>query len=360
MPCLSEILGQPQAIDTLRRAMTAGKLAHAYLFTGPSGVGKATCARHLAAALDCEQTPGEGCQAHGVGLSPGGLSPGPSGGEPPRSAERSAHHEAECISCHKIDRGIHPDLLHIEPDGAMIKIGQVRTLEQTLSFAPHEGRYRVVLIDGADLLNLNAANALLKSVEEPRPRTLFVLVASAGHRVPPTLVSRCQRLRFVPLSTELVYEVVSQAVGDGNATARHDRQVAAELAEGSAGRALRLLAGEQMSLIESSVERLLRAASVSDPLSLFEAATEAGRDRQLLQEVLDVIRLRLRDRLLCGEGLAPGRVRDPDGAQEVSRLPRKAVLRQLRAVNEAHAALRGNVNPALTLENLVLNMRQAS
>jgi len=327
MPRLSDILGQTQAVDVLRRAAAAGKLAHAYLFTGPEGVGKATCARHLAAALNCDSAPAEGCN--------------------------------ECISCHKIEHGLHPDLLHIEPDGAMIKIGQVRQLEEQLSFAPHEGRCRVVLIDGADLLNLNAANALLKSVEEPRPRTLFVLVASAGHRVVPTLVSRCQRLRFVPLDADLVFQVVSR-VSDAR---EEDRRASAVLAEGSPRRALRLIEGEQVTFIQHTVGALLRAAQSPEMLPLFAAAADAGRDRQALQEVLEVVRVRLRDLLLCREGLADGRVVDaerlPRLQQEAARTSRSAVLRQLRAVQEAQLALRGNVNPTLTLENLVLHMRQA-
>jgi len=330
MPRLSEILGQAQATDVLHRAVRAGKLAHAYLFTGPEGVGKATCARHLAAALNCETTPGEGCDG------------------------------ARCVSCHKVSAGLHPDLLHIEPDGAYIKIGQVRAIEEQLAFAPHEGRYRLVLIDGADLLNINAANALLKSVEEPRPRTLFVLVAAAGHRVAPTLVSRCQRLRFVPLAPELVLEVIGRL----SDAPEPDRRAAAALAEGSPKRAMRLLQGEQMTFIQQTVGALLRAAASREPLEMFETAAAAGKDRQLLAEVLDVLRVWLRDLLLWREGLAEGRAVNVDqleGLREgAARLPRVAVLAQLRAVNAAQAALRGNVNPTLALEHLVLEMRQAA
>lgn len=326
MPRLDDILGQPQATDVLRRAAHAGKVAHAYLFTGPEGVGKATCARHLAAALNCNSAPGQGCDS--------------------------------CVSCHKIAEGLHPDLLHIEPDGAYIKIGQVRAIEEQLDFRPHEGRHRLVIIDGADRLNLNAANALLKSVEEPRPRTLFVLVASDAHRVAPTLVSRCQRLRFVPLEPEVVRRVVEKTSDAPEA----DRRAAAALAEGSPKRALRLLEGEQMALIQQTVGGLLRAAGSDDAGSLLEAASEAGRDRQLLGEVLDVMRVWLRDLLLCREGLAEGRAVNhlPRLQEQAARLSRATVLGQIRAVNEAQSALRGNVNPTLTLEHLVLRMRQAA
>jgi DNA polymerase-3 subunit delta' len=334
MPRLSDIVGQNLAADVLLRSAGAGKLAHAYLFTGPDGVGKATCARHLAATLNCLDHPGEGCA---------------SGGE----------HDS-CISCHKIENGLHPDLMEVAPDGAYIKIGQVRQLEEHLMFEPHEGRFRVVIIDGADQLNLNAANALLKSVEEPRPRTLFVLVASAGHRVVPTLVSRCQRVRFVPLQVDQVLEVVA---GRSDAPERELRAAAA-LAEGSPKRALWLLSGEQMIFIQQTAAALLDAASAREVLPLFDAAAGAGRDRKLLGEALEVARAWLRDVLLCREGLGRGRIVNADQLdrleREASRLPRPAILAQLRAVNEAQAALRGNVHPTLALENLVLQMRQAT
>lgn len=326
MPRLTDILGQDQATDVLRRAMESGKLAHAYLFVGPEGVGKASCATSLFAALNCESAPGEGCES--------------------------------CISCHKIANALHPDLLHLQPEGAFIKIGQVREVEEHLSFTPHEGRYRLVLIDGADRLNPNAANALLKSVEEPRPRTLFVLSASAGHLVTPTLVSRCQRIRFVPLSPEQVLEVVRR---HSEAT-EEDRRAAAALAEGSPRRALKLLGGEQMATIQRTVRALLDGAGRHQVLPVFEAAAEAGRDRQLLQETLDVMRVWLRDLLLCREGLEQGRVVNSDQLaqlrQEAQRVSTPALLEQLRAVGEAQAALRGNVHPTLTLEHLVLRMRQ--
>jgi DNA polymerase-3 subunit delta' len=293
------------------------------------GVVKATCARALAAAINCEEAAGEGC--------------------------------GHCTSCHKIQEGLHPDLIHVEPEGQVIVIGQVRAIETHLGYPPHEGRYRTVIIDGADKLNPSAANALLKSVEEPFSRTIFVLVAASGHLVTPTLVSRCQRIRFLPLrrvDLELLLERYSEA--DESA-----RTAAAAMAEGSAGRALRLLEGDQMSAIKDLVNSLLAAVEEEAAIPLFDAASEAGRDRKVLNEALDVLRLWLRDLLLCQQGLdSGGRVVNSDKLdllrEQARRLTRPALVTRLRAVDEAQAALRGNVHPALTLENLVLRMRQTA
>jgi DNA polymerase-3 subunit delta' len=328
MPRLADILGQDSALTVLRRAIAARKLAQAYLFSGPAGVGKVTTAVALAAALSCEQAPGEGC--------------------------------ADCPSCSKVERGLHPDLFLIAPDGAQIKIDQVRALEQHLGYPPHEGRYRVVVLDGAEQLNVHAANALLKSVEEPRPATLFVLVSATTHRLAPTLVSRCQRIRFAPLDPSTVLSILER---DGAGDAAQQREAAA-LSGGSAQRAMRLLEGEHLALVQQTTAALLQAASSTSVLPLFEAVAEAGKDRPALVEVLDCLRVWLRDLLLVREGIEQGRLLNADHLQrlrdEAQHVDRQAILRRLRAIDEAQAALRSNVQPALTLENLGLRMRQVS
>ena len=315
MPSLTDILGQEQAIRVLRRASDHGRVAQAYMFSGPPGVGKATTAVALAAALNCETKPGVGC--------------------------------GDCLPCGKLERGLHPDLVTLEPTGKQIKtikIDQVRALEEKLAYRPHEGSHRLVLIDGAEHLNTNAANALLKSVEEPRPGTVFVLATSAVHRVVPTLISRCQRLRFVPLGQEIVASILARRAADASPD---ERQAAASFCEGSARRALDLLEGQRMGSLGEVVDALQDAASGRSVTAVFEAAAGAGKDRTLIADALDLLRSRLRDRLLESADEGGGADR------------REQLLARLRAVDRAQAAVRGNVNPALTLENLVFEMRGA-
>jgi DNA polymerase III subunit delta' len=324
---MSDILGQAGAIQTIARAISARKLAQAYLFSGPSGVGKASTALALAGALNCLNSPGQGC--------------------------------LECLSCQKIQRGLHPDLHVIVPDGVFIKIDQVRALEQHLGFPPHEGRYRVIIIDGAEQLNPYAANALLKSVEEPRPSTVFILVSAATHRIVPTLISRCQRLRFLPLSSEALLSVV-QRHHQGDPLLQ---RATVGLAEGSARRALDLLQDEQMSSLQAALDALIEATSQNTVVRLFQATTEVGKDRLYLAQLLDLWRTWLRDLLLLTENLDEGRLINTDRLLQLREAAKgqtyRGVLHQLRAVDETHAALRGNVNPTLAMENLVLSLRQA-
>jgi DNA polymerase-3 subunit delta' len=327
-PTLSQILGQDAVLEVLRRAIAAGKLAQAYLFVGIEGVGKATTARALAAALSCELRPGEGC--------------------------------GTCASCRKLAEGTHPDLIRLEPEGASIKIDQVRSLEEHLGYPPHEGRHRVVLIDGADRFTESAANALLKSVEEPRPQNLFVLITAAIHRVVPTLVSRCQRVRFRPLESDSVLAILGR---QGEASSEAARRAAAALAGGSAGRALKLLQSEQMGTIQETVSSLLRASAEGSVLPLFESAGAAGRDRLLLTEALDYLRVWLRDLLLLRESLeGSGRLINAGSVDQLraesAAWTGPGLLSALRAVDETQRALRGNVHPTLALEHLGLRLHQ--
>lgn len=150
--------------------MSQGRVPHAYLFTGPGGVGKATAALALAAAMNCERAPGEGC--------------------------------GECAACERIGRGLHPDVITLERQGASQTV-PIETIRKqvipVLGLPPHEARARFFLFEEATALLDPAANALLKTLEEPPARTHFVLCTSSVGELLPTIRSRCQRIIFQPL-----------------------------------------------------------------------------------------------------------------------------------------------------------------
>lgn len=327
MLTFSQIIGQQRAIERLQRAISAKKVAHAYLFSGPAGVGKATAAKALFCALNCTAASGIGC--------------------------------GRCESCSRAASGVHPDLIVVEKDGAFIKIDQVRALEGRLAYPPHEARWRLVLIDDAHLLNANAANALLKSVEEPRPGTLFTLVTPALHKMVPTLISRCQRVRFGPLRDQEVLEVLRRV--------DHEQELdeaslgrAAAVSEGSPARALLLLEGDALDELRDTRDTLLQAARVPSAAGIFSAVQGAGKDRGRLRQVLELIRVHLRDGLLLAAGLdrplLEADLAESSGPGNSGPLGVEGLLRQIRAVQRADAALLGNANPSLTLETLVFEL----
>ncbi|HYR02031.1 MAG TPA: DNA polymerase III subunit delta', partial [Syntrophobacteria bacterium] len=165
----SEIIGQNRVIRLVRQALRHGRLPHALLFAGLDGVGKRRTALALARVLNCE---------------------GASSGD---SCDR-------CLSCRKMASGNHPDLLLVEREGQFIRIDRIRDLQRRLRFRPLEGRKRVILIHEAETMRTEAANALLKILEEPPPDNLFILTAPDSTALLPTIASRCLCLRFQPLT----------------------------------------------------------------------------------------------------------------------------------------------------------------
>ena len=201
-----QILGQERVISHLRTAREKGRLSHAYLFLGPEGVGRASTARALAAALNC-LTPREDGDACGA-----------------------------CASCRRLAAGTHPDFLVIEPtpealqkQRPQIKIGQIREFCRVTNYPPLGDGWRVVLIKPAEAMNEEAANALLKTLEEPPERHLLVLTAQAEADLLPTIVSRCHKLAFAPLPAALVARELEERRGlaraPGPAPGRPERRL---------------------------------------------------------------------------------------------------------------------------------------
>ncbi|MBM4321139.1 MAG: DNA polymerase III subunit delta', partial [Deltaproteobacteria bacterium] len=166
----ADIQGQDAAVAKLRRALREGRVPHAYLFCGPIGVGKERTALVLAQALQCRKLPDDGC--------------------------------GRCEPCRKVAGARHPDVAVVRvPEGrSRVLIEQMRELQQCLAFRPYEGRNRVIVFPDAEVMTEEAANSLLKTLEEPPEQTHFVLTSSQPQNLLDTIRSRCQQVRFAPLS----------------------------------------------------------------------------------------------------------------------------------------------------------------
>ncbi|MGH9389679.1 MAG: DNA polymerase III subunit delta', partial [Vicinamibacteria bacterium] len=175
----SGIVGQSDAIERIRRAIAHDRLPAAFLLCGPEGTGKRSAALALAARLLCES-----------------------------AGEFDAC--GRCGACRRIEASTHPDLHLLVPDGETLRIEPMRELLAALRLRAYEGGWKIALIDGAEKMNASAANAFLKTLEEPGLRTLFLLVAVNESLLPPTLASRCQKLRFAPLAEEVVVSLLTE------------------------------------------------------------------------------------------------------------------------------------------------------
>ena len=250
----SEVVGQPHVVRTLQNALRMGRLAHALLFSGIRGVGKTTVARIVAKALNCERgNPEEPCNT--------------------------------CISCLEITEGRSMDVIEI--DAASNRgIDEIRQLRENLKFMPTRGRAKVYIIDEAHMLTREAANALLKSLEEPPPHVYFILATTEPHRLPSTILSRCQRYDFKRLPVGALVEYLRKiCTREGMEIEETALVVMAKESEGSLRDALSLL-DQALAYGVKTREELLEAFGFAET-EMVEALAQA----LIRQDLAEVFRI---------------------------------------------------------------------
>jgi DNA polymerase-3 subunit delta' len=204
---LGKIIGQEKAVAMLLGILGRCRIASSYLFCGESGVGKKAAAINFAKALNCLKTVGSNeSQIEDESLI--------RNSEPRTQNLEPSQKDAcdECESCLKIEAGTHPDFMLVSPDERQIRIEEIRAVDEALSFRPFEGRKKVVVVDDAEQMNISAANAFLKTLEEPPEDSVIILVSSKPDILPATIRSRCSRINFVSLTTDSSMRVIGSAV----------------------------------------------------------------------------------------------------------------------------------------------------
>ena len=221
-----KIFGQDRPVFILTKMIQSGAVPHALLFTGTDGVGKRSCARAFAAGLNCAVRRFGDTKTSGAEDAPSG-------------AVLSREPATPCISCRRFVKDAHPDFIIIQPDQSLIKIERIRELCRVLTLKPYEARFRVVILASAHFMNESAANALLKVLEEPPDQTVLILTARQTSDLLPTIVSRCQHIRFDPLPAEKM----ARALADETDLSFTKALRASRLARGSMTAARKLAAG---------------------------------------------------------------------------------------------------------------------
>ncbi|MCS6304082.1 MAG: DNA polymerase III subunit delta' [Nitrospira sp.] len=329
----ADITGHEQPISLLRATLCNGRLAHAYLFYGETRVGKLMTAVRLAQALNCEQ---------------------PSQTEVQDSCGR-------CRSCLQIAARTHPDYFVIEPDPKaatpQIKIEQVREIEQQFVYRPLVGEQKICLIDNADRLTIGAANALLKTLEEPPGHSLFILVTSRLHALPITIRSRCQALRFTtPARTQVEAALILK-----RELPPADARFLAVFADGRIGEALTMNVAEvrarqQECLTLVKPEGLTSSATI---LSTAESLTKTDRGEETLawlarwiRDLIIVIVDGDQDQILHLDQLA-------DLRRYAQRADVDALLTLLNDIERTEQQATRHLNMQMALETTFLRLREA-
>jgi DNA polymerase-3 subunit delta' len=255
----------------------------------------------------------------------------------------------------RIVSGNHPDLIRIEPSGGLIRISQVRDLCEILTLKPFEARTRVVILSGAQAINPEAGNALLKVLEEPPGGTVLILTAGESQDLLPTIVSRCQQIRFNPIPPKRIEAFLAEKHGIGAGPAK----TISRLANGSISRALSMT-GDTWMRRRDWLLRELETLSERRAALLFAFAEKLSRNKELLSDDLETIQIWLRDLFVWK--YRPDRIVNRDigeriGKASASTSP-EALLAGLESVRAARKNLAANANPRLTLERLVLSLSE--
>ncbi len=320
-----DVLGHSKPITLLQRAIKNERVINSYLFLGNEGIGKKYVALQFAKALNClggEADRGDACD--------------------------------HCASCKKIDHALHPDVLLIEPEGQNIKVDQVRQLQKELAYRPYEGKRRVCILTAADRMAPHIPNTLLKTLEEPPLHTVIILLANNSRFILPTILSRCQTVRFNPLPVPLVAKWLMERKGLNEAEAH----LLASLSEGSPGKA---------SEIQEEIRQVPREELLKDWVGLKSLSFERigswveslPSQRENLLLILEVGKTLLRDLVMVKTLEKEPKLIHSDLLQLMESMAANwslsSLLKRMEILHQTTLAIKANANTSLALEAMMLS-----
>ena len=338
MKSFSHIIGQEKAIGFLKKAIARGKIPHAFLFTGIQGVGKTTTAIAFTQAINClEPTEGEGC--------------------------------GKCLMCRRMISGNFPDLLIIEPDGQNIKIDQIRELNRSLNYRPVAGNYRVTIIKQAEAMNEESANSFLKTLEEPPLGNILILETVEPRDLLSTIVSRCQKIPFLPISFHLIKEWLKTEMNmDDEKTLLISR-----LSEGSLGRAINISEGTFLAERQDYISKIMQLSAITQEQAMGTALEYAGkfkrRDKESdgsvskdMAELMGLWKTWYRDLILMKVNGPAELLINSDFSRKLkgmsARLNIDNLIESFLILDQAQRDLDRNLNTGLIMENTYMKLKR--
>lgn len=327
-----DIIGHNKTIDYLKKAIKKNELASAYLFWGSESIGKKAAAIAFARAVNCLSI--DNADACG-----------------------------NCLSCSKIEKGIHPDVRIIAPEGEttegkkskVIKIEQIRAIQNEMAYPPFEGKKRVFIIDNAERMNTEAANSLLKTLEEPARNSIIILVTSRPSYLLHTIISRCQGIRFSSLSAETVKRVLIE-----NGRGEDDAGLIAAITQGKIGSAL----NTDPAFIKEKRDgyfHILSNALYRGADELFFSTERYAKDSGDAEELFEWLYLWLRDIIIFKETGEERYLINLDKSSEIKKwsgIDTIALLNITRSITDIQRAFTRNINKEFALEKVLMEVKE--
>lgn len=342
MPGFASLVDQKRPVRLLTAALVSGNLPHAFLFTGLEGIGKKTTAIAFAMACNCIKL-----QTHSVVNSSNKDAP----------ADKLGHNDIEpcgrCRSCKKIISKNHPDIHIIKPSGDILKVDQIRELCRKLVLKPYEALIRLAIIADAHRLNAEAGNTLLKTLEEPPEHTVFILTALQASDLLPTIASRCQHIRFNPITRHSLQTYIENNFGlaPGQASA------IASMAGGSITRAETMTKTDWISRRNWIINEIeaLPARSINYRLAFAEALSK---NKDWVFTAFEIMKHWLRDVVICKH--CPEKIINMDLSDKIKtaskQTPVGLLISKIKAIEKAERDIKANANLRLTLDTLTITL----
>ena len=317
----SDVIGHNDVIDKLRNIIKSGRIANAYIFAGASEVGKEFVAINFAKTLNCTEVNGDSCD--------------------------------QCVSCRRINDRNHTDVRVIHPDGAKLKIEQMRFLKRQGSYKALESMYKIYIITEADKMTVEAANSILKTLEEPSGDSLFILLTSNYNSILPTIRSRCQLIRFSLVPQKLIQEGLMKRHGIPESKAKW----LALRSQGKPGKALKM-ANEKSKEFDDETSWILPILTQRDKGRLLQTFKRAE-DMNKIEGSLDIILSWYRDLLLIKHGCSDYLLTHSEEKKQLEQIAQSYSVIELEnlitmTLNMQNLMQR-NVNPILAMEVMILN-----
>ncbi|MFQ5455235.1 MAG: DNA polymerase III subunit delta' [Nitrospirota bacterium] len=321
----NSIIGHTIPKRILQSAIKRERIGDAYLFIGEEGIGKRLTAINFAKAIYCREIKDDSCNI--------------------------------CSTCHRIDMMIYPNITLIEPEGNFIKIAQVRNIKEDIGYRTIDNGRKIYIIDYADRMNQEASNSFLKTLEEPEGNSTIILITSRPYRLIPTITSRCQVIKFNPLSIDHISDILISKKG----ISQRDARFFACLSEGKIGKALEMdreiVRAERDKILKIFSDSLLASAS-----SLFRLASEFSKDRETMENILLIISIYLRDILVFKEAREESLLINQDMISEITlirkRISSTEIMDIICFIHGIVISLSRNINKELAMGELLMRIRE--